>query len=633
VRFAAGAFLEGGIVDMDCLFNSFDPAYKTPFGALFAGQSVHLALTLPENLGYVDPHLVLQKDGDYEQPVHYRMNFDGQTPFVNHFSVDVPIESAGVYFYYFDLYTDFRRICRGKDNCGTLTWTDGEPWQLTVCEADFRTPDCVKGGVFYQIFPDRFCEGVENKPMPFPDRIYRADKLAEPFWRPNETGGHINQDYFGGDLRGIRSKLPYLHSLGVTFLYLNPIFEAHSNHRYNTADYLNVDPLLGTNEEFEQLCREAGRYGIGIILDGVFSHTGSDSLYFNREGRYGRGGAWRDEASPYRSWYDFSDRYACGYRSWWGFPTLPEVNEEDPSYVEFITGAGGVIDTWLRRGAAGFRLDVADELPDAFIERIRAAVKRAGPEKFLLGEVWEDATNKFAHGKRRTYLLGKGLDSVMNYPFREAILTFVRGGDAAEAAQKLLTICEHYPAPALHTLLNILSTHDTERALTAIADEPANGRGRAWQSGRNVSGEAYEDGLLRLRMAFAMLYTLPGVPCVYYGDEVAMQGYRDPFNRGYYPWQTSEKRLRPILAQLAELRRTCEAFRSGAFRVVRAEGGLLHYQRIGAAETADIILNCSEHILVEPLPSGKSTEVNPMGFTILVEENGHNPDHSYYDYV
>ena len=432
-------------------------------------------------------------------------------------------------------------------------------------------------------------------------------------------GGHLNEDYFGGDLKGIQQKLPYLHEMGVDFIYLNPIFEAHSNHRYNTADYLNVDPLLGTNEDFEALCTAAQKYGIGIVLDGVFSHTGSDSRYFNREGRYGEGGAYRDPNSP--------------YRSWWGFETLPEVDEETPSYVEFITGPGGVIDTWLRRGAAGFRLDVADELPDEFIEKVRAAVKRVSPEKFLLGEVWEDATTKFGFNKRRTYLLGKGLDSVMNYPFKNAVLDFVKGKPAEQAMTEILTICEHYPAPAMDTALNFLSTHDTERALTVIADEPANGRGRAWQSGRCVTGDAYEEGLLRLRMAYAIIYTLPGVPCLYYGDEIAMQGYRDPFNRAFFRWDAHEQRLRPVLAQLAQLRHTCEAFRTGQLRVLRAEDGILHYQRVGKVETAEIIVNRTEHIIVETLASGKSTEVNPMGFTIVVEEVGHNPNHSYYDYV
>ncbi len=617
---------------MDCLFNSCDTYYKRPFGALPAGQTVHMALTIPENMGYVDPHLVLRKDGPAEDPVYYRMQFDGQTPGINHFSVDVRVEDVGLYFYYFDLYTDFRKIFRGSMGQGVLAWEDGDCWQLTVYDPDFETPDCVKGGVFYQIFPDRFCEAVENKHMPFSDRIYRADKHAEPFWQPNETGGHLNQDYFGGDLKGIQSKLPYLHHLGVTYIYLNPIFEAHSNHRYNTANYMNVDPLLGSNKDFKELCQAAAKFGIRIILDGVFSHTGSDSLYFNKEGRYGNGGAWRDPQSPYRSWYDFDPKYTNGYRSWWGFGTLPEVNEEDPSYTEFITGEGGVIDTWLRRGAAGFRLDVADELPDSFIEKIRTAVKRVSPDKLLIGEVWEDATTKYGFGQRRTYLLGKGLDSVMNYPFKCSVLDFVRGKAADQVADEILSICEHYPAPALHTALNFLSTHDTERALTVIADEPANGRGREWQSGRSVTGEAYEEGLVLLKMAYAIIFTLPGVPCVYYGDEIGMQGYRDPFNRAFYHWDTHEERLRPVIAQLSELRRTCDAFKEGGIRFLRAEGGILHYQRIGEYEVAEIIANRTDHLIVEQLSSGKFTEVNPMGFTITVEEIGHNPNHSYYDY-
>ena len=613
-------------------FNSRCAEYKTPFGAVPAGQTVTWRLTVPERLGYVDPHLVLTKDR--EDPVHYRMNFDGQTPGVNHFVFQLAPTTSGLYFYHFDLYTDFRKIYRTANGEGELTWVNGLDWQLTVYEPDFKTPDWIKDGTMYQIFPDRFYEGVPNKPLPFADRIYRPDKTGEPYFWPNEQSeGYLNMDYYGGDFAGIQQKLPYLEELGVTCIYLNPIFEAHANHRYNTANYLKADPLLGTNEDFAALCAEAKKHGIRIILDGVFSHTGSDSLYFNREGRYGPGGAYRDRNSPYRSWYDFDSGYVGGYRSWWGFETLPEVNEETPSYVEFITGPGGVIDTWLRRGAAGFRLDVADELPDEFIEKVRAAVKRVSPEKFLLGEVWEDATTKFGFNKRRTYLLGKGLDSVMNYPFKNAVLDFVKGKPAEQAMTEILTICEHYPAPAMDTALNFLSTHDTERALTVIADEPANDRGRAWQSGRCVTGDAYEEGLLRLRMAYAIIYTLPGVPCLYYGDEIAMQGYRDPFNRAFFRWDAHEQRLLPVLAQLAQLRHTCEAFRTGQLRVLRAEDGILHYQRVGKVETAEIIVNRTEHIIVETLASGKSTEVNPMGFTIVVEEVGHNPNHSYYDYV
>ena len=565
---------------MPCLFNSFDPYFKQPFGAVRAGQSVHLSLCIPEELGYVDPHLVLQKEGRYDVPVHYRMKFDGQTPHQNHFSVDVTLNDVGLYFYYFDLYTDFRRIVRGPDNCGVVSWQEGESWQITVYEADFETPDPIKGKVFYQIFPDRFCEGVENKPMPFPDRLYQADKHAEPFWQPNEVGGHLNEDYFGGDLKGIQMKLPYLREMGVDYLYLNPIFEAHSNHRYNTADYLNVDPLLGTNEDFETLCAEARKYGIGIVLDGVFSHTGSDSRYFNREGRYGEGGAYRDPNSPYRSWYDFDSRYKGGYRSWWGFETLPEVNEETPSYVEFITGEGGVIDTWLRRGAAGFRLDVADELPDEFIEKVRTAVKRVGPDKFLLGEVWEDATTKFAYGQRRRYLLGNQLDSVMNYPFAAAILHFVRYGGGQAFLDAILSITEHYPPQVTAVLMNHIGTHDTLRAITALAGPDCTGQGRAWQHRNNtLSGADYARGVQLLKLASFLQYTLPGVPSLYYGDEVGVQGMKDPFNRGCMPWAHQDRDLLHWYQRLGQMRRGCKALAEGTFVPVQGDLGGVCYER------------------------------------------------------
>ena len=600
-------------------FNSRLPRYKTPFGAIAAGTPVTLRLDVPGSFGYVDPHLVLTKDR--EDPVHYRMEYTGQSDGVNHFAVTVTPTTSGLYFYYFDLYTDFRKICRGPGAEGRLTWVLEDSWQLTVYEPDFQTPDWIKSGTMYQIFPDRFYEGDPDKTMPFADRIYRADKEGEPyFWPTEQPEGYLNMDYFGGDFLGIQKKLPYLKGLGVTCIYLNPIFEAHANHRYNTADYLKADPMLGTNEDFAALCKEAFRQGIRIILDGVFSHTGSDSRYFNREGRYGPGGAYRDRHSPYRSWYDFDSGYACGYRSWWGFETLPEVEEESPSYIDFVCGPGGVIDTWLGLGASGFRLDVADELPDDFIEKIRAAVKAHGADKLLIGEVWEDATTKEGWGRRRTYLRGHGLDTTMNYPFRNAAIDFVRGADAAAVADAILSICENYPKPALDCAMNFLSTHDTERAITAIADEPTNGRDRFWQSGRRIPLSRMDDAVRRELLAYALLFTLPGVPCIYYGDEIAMQGYRDPFNRAYYDWNSTERRLRGPLANLAELRRSCDAFKGGAIEWVEAAGDVLHFRRVGRTQTAEIILNRGEHLLATQA-FGKAAEVNPLGFTILVEDN------------
>ena len=596
-----------------------------------------MSLCIPEELGYVDPHLVLQKEGRYDVPVHYRMKFDGQTPHQNHFSVDVTLNDVGLYFYYFDLYTDFRRIVRGPDNCGVVSWQEGESWQITVYEADFETPAPIKGKVFYQIFPDRFCEGVENKPMPFPDRLYQADKHAEPFWQPNEVGGHLNEDYFGGDLKGIQMKLPYLREMGVDYLYLNPIFEAHSNHRYNTADYLNVDPLLGTNEDFEALCAEARKYGIGIVLDGVFSHTGSDSRYFNREGRYGDGGAYRSQSSPYYPWYSFRS-WPNDYECWWNFITLPNVREENPAYDNYINGEDGIIRHWLEAGASGWRLDVADELPDGFIDRLNRAAKAQDENAMVLGEVWEDASNKTAYGVRRRYLLGGQLDSVMNYPFRDAILGFLLGEHASLIMDRIETIVENYPPQVLRILMNHIGTHDTERALTVLGGEPAGSRGRVWQSAHTLSPEQRETGLERMRLAAFLQFMLPGVPCIYYGDEAGMEGYRDPFNRACYPWGHEDEDLIAWYRYLGLLRQEHgDILKGGGLRSVYAHDNVLSFERYveteGGEDALFVAVNRSmENAVIPglhldnaefifgapyPNPAGGDFKLPPFGFTLL----------------
>ncbi len=599
-------------------YNSQFTGCKTPFGALRQGQPVRINLFVPQEMGVQEPRLRLWRDA--HEPRYYTMEKIEPLNGSDRFTVEFSLPFTGLYFYYFDLWKDYAKVFRDSDGNGYLSREDGPAWQLTVYDQDFTTPAFLRGGVLYQIFPDRFYEGVKNKPLPYADRIYRANKTHEPYFWPNESKeGYLNMDYFGGDLEGVRQKLPYLKELGVTCIYFNPIFEAHANHRYNTADYRKIDPFLGTNEDFAKLCAEAKEAGIAIILDGVFSHTGADSLYFNKESRYGSGGAYHDPNSPYRSWYDFSPNYACGYRSWWGFDTLPEVNENDPSYREFICGEGGVIDYWMSMGASGFRLDVADELPDDFIEDIRKAVKRHGQDKYLLGEVWEDATNKWSYGVRRTYLLGQGLDAVMNYPFRNAVLNFVKGASGQETAAQIMSICENYPAPALHTLMNFISTHDTERAITYLAGESSEGHDRYWQSGRRLNMQQYEYGIVLLRMAYAMIFTLPGVPCIYYGDEVAMQGYRDPFNRGYFDWDSKEERVRSILRQLAQLRRSSDAFAEGSLEMLEVQQDFLHYRRTGPTEVADVFINRSAHSRLGQV-QGKYLEVNPMGFAIVTND-------------
>lgn len=611
---------------MALIYNSRSETFKTPFGAVECGTHVNFTLHVPQEFGCTTPYLFILREGGYERQLllEKQTDEDANAPEgMDVFVVSFWAGRAGLYFYYFDLYTGFRKLFCGEGNEAFISTENGPKWQLTVYEKGFTTPEALRGGIMYQIFPDRFYEGVSDKVMPFADRVYRTDKNGEPyFWPTEQARGWLNMDYFGGDFAGIRAKLPYLVNLGVTILYLNPIFEAHANHRYNTANYMQADSVLGTNEEFAALCASAKRRGISVILDGVFSHTGSDSVYFNREGRYVTRGAYHDLESPYRNWYDFSPNYACGYRSWWGFESLPEVNESDAGYRAFICGEGGVIDYWLGLGASGFRLDVADELPDDFIEDIRNAVKRHGDDKYLLGEVWEDATTKFSYDKRRSYLMGKGLDATMNYPFQTAVLEFLKGEDARRTAQRILSVCENYPAPALHVLMNFASTHDTVRAITALAGESCEGKDRYWQSTRILSPEAYERGRRLLTLAYAMLFTLPGIPSIYYGDEICMQGYKDPFNRAYFNWESPEKRLIPMLKWLARQRKRCRAFTDGNLHILKAEGGVLLYERRSGESVAIICINRTEHT-VETQLLGKQVNVAPCDFAIETAEGTH----------
>jgi cyclomaltodextrinase len=388
-------------------------------GASPAGAEIVFALRLSKRSGAHAPRLVICRADQWDTPLLISpMTLLRDEPTQTWYTARFTPQQPGLLFYRFDAEAgDLRRpiLRTGGLFEGYLGAYGGEHWQLTVFDKHMRPPKALSGGILYQIFPDRFFNSGREKANIPSDRLLRADWGALPVWRPDSGGKVLCNDYFGGDLEGIRQKLPYLASLGVTAVYLNPVFEAHSNHRYNTADYTKIDPLLGDAKDLERLCDEAGKQGIAVLLDGVFSHTGADSLYFNREGRYGAGGAFRDPASPYAKWYRF-ERYPDVYKSWWGIDTLPEVDENQPSYLSYIAGEGGVIDRWMKAGVAGWRLDVADELPDGALDAICAAIRRFDPDAAIIGEVWEDASNKVSYGVRRRYLTGGQLSSVTNYP-------------------------------------------------------------------------------------------------------------------------------------------------------------------------------------------------------------------------
>lgn len=560
-------------------FDSWNTDYKSVFGAVPCNTGIKLRILAQRSLSVNGATLVIKNpDGSTDcQGMFWAGEYgDG----LEWWDVTFTPEKEGVYFYYFVLSTPHGElfIRRKSSNKGEISNLCEPCFQQTVYSPDFKTPDFLKGGLIYQIFPDRFAKSgdfPENLPY---GRVLRTDWGGEPYYKPNAENIVLNNDYFGGNLRGIIEKLTYLKSLSVTCIYLNPIFECHSNHRYDTADYEKIDPLLGNEEDFEKLCTKAKDLGISIILDGVFSHTGADSKYFNKFGRYGNGGAYRDENSPYRNWYKW-EHWPDKYKSWWGIEILPELIEENPEYIDYITGKGGITERWQSKGASGYRLDVADELPDEFLDALRISVKNANEDAVIIGEVWEDASTKESYGQRRRYLLGDQLDSVMNYPFCNAIIDFIRGSEAKLLNDTVMKILENYPKPSVDLLMNHIGTHDTERILTLLGDEPSNGRGRDWQSGRHMSDEKCSAAKNKLRLASAIQYFLPGVPSLYYGDEAGMEGYRDPFNRGCYPWGAEDKELIDWYKLLGAVRSANPCLKEGRYNCLCAGDGLYIFVR------------------------------------------------------
>ena len=573
-------------------FDSRKTEYKSAVRAIAVNEKVKLRIIVPRSTGCSGARLAVYKDG--EETVFYGMFWAGMcTDNYEYWELHFYATTPGLYFYHFELDTPWGLNYLKNVGSGLGDFNaNGAEFQQTVYESEFKTPDFLKGGIIYQIFPDRFYNSGAPKTGVPESRVMRKWG-DEPFWNESQMNGIWNNDYFGGDLKGIEQKLPYLKSLGVTCIYLNPIFAANSNHRYDTADYERIDPLLGTEDDFKSLCRAADKEKIKIILDGVFSHTGCDSKYFNMYSHYNSVGAYNSTESPYYSWYKFTD-YPNGYKSWWGIKLLPEVQEENESYRNYICGENGILRRWLRAGAGGWRLDVADELPDIFLDELRKAVKAEKEDAVIIGEVWEDATTKFAYGERRRYLLGEQLDSVMNYPFAAAILNFVKGGSAHAFEDGIMSIVENYPPQVLNVLMNHIGTHDTERALTRLAGPDAAGKDRNWQHENNKLSESdYLRGVSMLKTASLLQFTLPGVPSIYYGDEIGMQGMKDPFNRACFTWNDMNEELYKWYKRLGEIRRGRKAFVNGEIKIIHAHAGAVAYLRTCSENSVLTAVNIS----------------------------------------
>ena len=581
--------------------------YRSPFGAVQLGGTVVLGIDVwGEDAVGATLRVWTDERGEELLPMEGACEDDHV-----HYSVSYTPAQTGVVWYSFDLAASDGATWRYGAREG---WTTGEgdfaygnppSFQLTVYVPRQTQPDWYKNGIVYQVFPDRFARGADwreraEKALAAhregPARVLVEDWDTPPAYKKSEDGDILEWDFYGGTLRGVREKLDYLADLGVTVIYLNPIFEAASNHRYDTADYLRIDPMLGDEEEFCALAREAAERGISIMLDGVFNHCGQDSRYFNRYGNYPEPGAWQGDESPYRDWFFFNEDGT--YDGWWGNPDLPDVNEKSPEYRELICGQDGVVRKWLRAGARGWRLDVADELSDSFIEDIKAAMVAERPDGALVGEVWEDASNKMAYGKLRQYFEGTELDGTMNYPLRTALLAFVRNQiGAPEMAARLEQLRENYPRDAFFSCLNLLGSHDRERLFTMLGDAPDPDTLSEEECAAFRLDEGHASlAMSRLWLTVLLQMTLPGVPCVYYGDERGMEGFRDPYNRAAFPWDGGRMDCATVFRNAIAVRKALPVLTTGDFEPFADGEDVFGFWRRGEdGECVCVLANASLH--------------------------------------
>lgn len=565
-------------------FNSRKIECKSPYGAVKCGEKLSLHFPIASWVS-VDKMYVFIRLGDVSTPVE--MRFEKSENGFSVYTADYVFDAAGIYYYRFEMRNRDGVWYYGRGENGESVCGENLPeWQLTVYKSSYKTPDFAKGNIIYHVFVDRFnrADGVKTK------RKYR---LHESFSESPEVvsadGKYYADDFFGGNFNGIREKLDYLEELGVGIIYLSPIFKAYSNHRYDTGDYLKVDELLGTEDDFKRLLDAAHEKGMKIILDGVFNHSGADSLYFNKFGTYDSLGAYQSKSSPYYDWYyfkKFPDEYAC----WWGCDNVPDLNKSNKDYRALVFGKNGVVEKWQKLGADGWRLDVVDELPIDFVNLLIKKIKSVNKDALVIGEVWEDASTKVSYGELRPYLLGDQLDGTMNYPFMNAIIAYVRDGDEKFFKDTVQSILENYPKETVYCLMNSLGTHDTVRIINALSDVRAHGWSKTHKLGYKLPDSEYEKAKKKLYLASVLQFTLPGIPSIFYGDEAGLQGFDDPINRRPYPWGSEDKEILAHYKKLGRIRRENRAVFSGGFNM-RDENGLVAYERASGDDEILIAVN------------------------------------------
>ena len=547
--------------------------FRKPFGAVEVGQKVKLSINVDREI--IVAVEFIQFDGT-------RLNMGMQKEYLNNgefrYSVEIDTSDAlGILEYYFILIDGYNRLYYGNNDehlggIGQIYTYNPVPYQITVYEKSY-TPNWYKEGVVYQILIDRFYNGNEDNTINSPKKnsfIYgRWDD--NPMYIKDGFGKIARWDFYGGNIKGIIKKLDYIKSLGANIIQLSPVFKSSSCHKYDTGDYEFIDEMFGTNNEFKELCEVAESKGIKVILEVVLSYTSSDSKYFNKLGNYNEIGAYQSPNSKYHDWYKFT-RYPYQYESWWGIAERPNINSMENGYMKYIiNNDDSIIKKWIDLGCSGWRLNVIDELPDEFIEAIRTRIQEIDGNTVLLGDTWDDASNKVSYSKRRKYLQGKEVHAVTNYPLRECLINFTKGYITSDIfKQKIMSLYENYPRESFYGNINVIGTNDTERILTVL------------------------DGNIELlRLIVVIQFTLPGVPLIYYGDETALKGGKEPDNRKSYPWGKEDKDLSDFYNKIVNIRNSENGLKKGDLIIHETDPEVFVFERNYENEKVIVLVNVS----------------------------------------
>lgn len=569
----------------------------TKLGNFETGEIFKVCIKIPFSFGWIERvNFSIQNSNKKNL---YQMQHTHNENEYAYFEVIAEIETFSLYHYHFSFVANGNFQYYKKYNItGNTSITTEECWKMSV---GFDVPNWAKGANMYHIFVDRFRKSSSKIMLPIPKRTIHESWYDPPVIGANEFGDW-NVDFYGGDLAGIIEAMQYLRSLNIDIIYLSPICQSQSNHRYDTADYENVDTYAGSNEDLKRLCEIAHSYGMKVILDAVFNHTGNDSKYFNEYGTYNSLGAYQSNESPY---YDFYKKHWFqGIRDfcyWWGMKNLPECDSNSKHWREYICGKGGVIDKWFELGIDGLRLDVADELSDEFIEDIVKTANRNKPDSFILGEVWKNPMRM-----NRNYISsGHGMHSVMNYLLVDALIRYYKYIDISTLSATIKEIMSEYPDGTINTLMNFTSTHDISRAIEIFGTDSFQQYGEwawnlldgslDWIKSHKLTASEYRYGKLFLKSYATALAFLPGIFSIFYGDEVGLQGIGNLANRAPFPWGQEDLDLLEFFKTICKIRHSEAFLKEAEFKVLDITPEYFSFERFDENNSIIVIASRSHH--------------------------------------